>query len=385
MPPSSLWARSGSVTQERAEPVPPPRPPRPSPPPGQAGPGPPAARTDQRLRRAAVGWTLVLAGLLGALAVGQISREDERTQAAAPLLAPGGSGSESQSGRVYDRAAQAVASVRVGGGSGTGFLIDDRGTIVTNAHVVGESEAAEVRFGEGEPIDATVLGSDPSSDVAAMRVDPADLRGARPLQLADSDLVEVGDEVVAIGHPLGLDRTATAGIVSGLGREIQAPDGFQIDEVIQTDAPINPGNSGGPLLDDRGAVIGVNSQIATAGARGSIGIGFAVPANAVREVLPQLARGERVVRPYLGLTSSPAPAGGARAEAVESGGPADLAGLSAGDVVVSVDGEDVRAPGDVASAIADRQPGDRIDVEVERAGDLEQLAVTLGTRPERSP
>ena len=191
-------------------------------------------------------------------------------------------------------------------------------------------------------------GTDPSSDLAVLDVDRSDVGSRRPLALARSSSVRVGDEVVAIGFPLGLDKTATEGIVSGLERDIQAPNGFQIDRVIQTDAPINPGNSGGPLLDTRGRVVGVNSQIATAGAgaSGSIGIGFAVPADAVRSVLPRLKAGERIERPFIGLTSSADPRGGARVRDVTKGGPADQAGLSAaGDVIVGIDGRPVRDPG----------------------------------------
>ena len=142
--------------------------------------------------------------------------------------------------------------------------------------------------------------------------------------------MRVGDAVVAIGHPFGLDRTATAGIVSGVGREIQAPDGFQIDEVIQTDAPINPGNSGGPLLDARGRVVGVNTQIATGGAGGgNVGIGFAVPSNTVREVLPALSRGETIERPYLGVTTAPH-RDGAEVQEIVPGSPADSRRARAG-------------------------------------------------------
>ena len=175
---------------------------------------------------------------------------------------------------------------------------------MTNSHVVGEADRVRVRFDDsGQEVPARVRGTDPSSDLAVLDVDRSDIGSRRPLALARSSSVRVGDEVVAIGFPLGLDKTATDGIVSGLERDIQAPNGFQIDRVIQTDAPINPGNSGGPLLDTRGRVVGVNSQIATAGARGSIGIGFAVPADAVRSVLPRLKAGERIERAFIGLTS----------------------------------------------------------------------------------
>jgi len=269
---------------------------------------------------------------------------------------------------------------------GTGFLIDDDGTIVTNAHVVGEHDSARVRFDDdGSPVAAEVLGSDPSTDLAVLKVDASDV-DVRPLALADSDDVRVGDQAVAIGYPLGLDRTATAGIVSGLGREIRAPNGFSIDQVIQTDAPINPGNSGGPLLDANSRVIGVNSQIATSGARGgNLGIGFAVPSNTVREVVPRLKAGQAIERPYLGLTTGQAAAGGAvTVAAVVAGSPAARAGLREGDTIREVDGTAVRSPSDVAAAIADRAPGERVEVGVQRGGAQTSVTVELGKRPERS-
>jgi putative serine protease PepD len=291
---------------------------------------------------------------------------------------------------VYASAGPGVVSVqaRQGGGlaSGTGFVVDEEGTIVTNAHVVGDADGVQVRFGDdGRRLDAEVLGRDPSSDLAVLRVSPGEAGPLRALPLADSGGVRVGDPVVAIGHPFGLDRTATAGIVSGVGREIRAPNGFQIDEVIQTDAPINPGNSGGPLLDARGRVIGVNSQIATSGNRGNVGVGFAVPSNTVRQVVPKLRGGGRIVRPYLGLTSAPSSQPGAVVEQAAPGGPADDAGLRSGDRVVSVDGKAVRDPDDVSRAIESRSPGDRVRVEVIRDGERRSFEVRLGTRPDRIP
>ena len=215
---------------------------------------------------------------------------------------------QSLAGAIYAAASPAVVSIRTDRGEGTGFLIDSKGTLVTNDHVVGTATHVLVRFGQdGDAIDGDVLGADPSSDLAVVSIDPAQIpRGARPLRFADSRAVRVGDLVVAIGNPFGLDRTATEGIVSGLGRSIQSPNGFAIDDVIQTDAPINPGNSGGPLLDDGGHVIGVNSQIATAGVAGNIGIGFAIPSNTVRQVAPQLEQGKTIPRPWLGVTTTPA-------------------------------------------------------------------------------
>jgi putative serine protease PepD len=304
---------------------------------------------------------------------------------------------QTRTGAIYAKAGPAVVSIRTQTGSGTGFLIDDDGTIVTNAHVVGTSSHVVVRFGQdGASIDGDLLGRDESTDLAVVSIDPDRIpKGVDPLRFADSRGVQVGDVAIAIGNPFGLDRTATEGIVSGLGRSIQAPNGFEIDEIIQTDAPINPGNSGGPLLDDGGRVIGVNSQIATAaggaiaGQGGNIGIGFAVPSNTAREIVPLLARGESIPRPYLGVTTAPtsltAPSAGAQVQRIEPNSPADRAGLRVGDVVKSVAGRGVQDPRDVAAGISDRKPGDEVEIRVERDGRSVTLDVTLGTRPERMP
>jgi putative serine protease PepD len=298
---------------------------------------------------------------------------------------------ETRAGAIYAAASPAVTSIRTNVGEGTGFLIDhDRGMLVTNAHVVGTATHVLVRFGQdGDAIDGDVLGVDPSSDLAVVSVDPDRVpRDAKALRFADSRSVEVGDLVVAIGNPFGLDRTATEGIVSGLGRSIQSPNGFAIDDVIQTDAPINPGNSGGPLLDDGANVIGVNSQIATAGVAGNIGIGFAVPSNTVRQIVPRLEKGEAIPRPWLGVTTMPASPthpDGAEVADVTSDSPADRAGIQRGDVIKRVDGDAVQDPEDVAQAIANDKPGDTIDVVVERDGRTLTLHVTLGKRPARIP
>jgi putative serine protease PepD len=331
---------------------------------------------------------LALAAAVAALALSAAALLDGDDGQTAGLLpaAGGGTPAPTQIGRVYESAGPGVVSVQVGSASGTGFVVRGDGTIVTNAHVVGGAETAQVRFGDsGRQVQAEVLGSDASSDLAVLRVDPGATGPLRPLPLANSDRVRVGDSVVAIGHPFGLDRTATAGIVSGLGREIQAPDGFQIDEVIQTDAPINPGNSGGPLLDARGRVVGVNTQIATGGAgNGNVGIGFAVPANRVREVLPALSRGERIERPYLGVTSAPHP-NGAEVQGVTPGSPAQSAGLRAGDVITGVDGREVTEPGDVSAALDGLEPGDEVQVEVARDGESRTLTIELAARPQQGP
>jgi len=321
-------------------------------------------------------------GVTLGLLLGGGSTEDPEN-GTTPLVS-GGSAPRTIAGKVYAAVADGVVSVRSGRGSGTGFVLDRNGTLVTNAHVVGSSRQVRVRFGDaGRQVSARVLGTDGSSDLAVLKVDPRRAGPLRALRLADSGKVSVGDEVVAVGHPFGLDRTATAGIVSGLGREIKAPNGYQIDEVIQTDAPINPGNSGGPLVDARGRVIGVNSQIATAGAQGNLGIGFAVPSSAVQQVVPRLSRGQNIQRPYLGLTTAPA-SEGAEVREAETSGPAAQAGLQPGDKITSVGGRPVREPEDVAAAIARRRPGERVKVEYERDGRERSTEVTLGRRPERS-
>ncbi len=283
-----------------------------------------------------------------------------------------------------------------GGATGSGFVIAGDGTIVTNDHVVEGADRVEVRFDDSsQGVPAQVVGTDPSSDLAVLRVDPDDAPELQPLTLADSDNVRVGDNAIAIGFPLGLDRTATAGIISGLGRTIQAPNNFTIANVIQTDAPINPGNSGGPLFDDRGRVIGVNAQIATAGSQGNVGIGFAIPANTVQDVVPRLQRGKSIRRAYLGVSTGPTANGvpGAQVGEVTPNGPADRAGLRAGstltgqsgDVIIAVDGEAVEEPDDLSRLISSRKPGEEATITYRRNGREQSTKVKLAERPQRLP
>jgi S1-C subfamily serine protease len=291
-----------------------------------------------------------------------------------------------------------------GSATGSGFVVDENGTILTNAHVVEGASSVSVKFEEGgESIDAEVKGVDPDTDLAALKIDPSEVDDLVAIPLGDSSKVEVGDPVVAIGNPFGLQRTVTTGIVSALQRSIEAPSGFSISNVIQTDASINPGNSGGPLLDAQGRVIGINSQIATGGGQGSVGIGFAVPINTAKELLPQLRKGADIERAYLGVEMAavtqdlaqdldlPVERGALLTRAVEDG-PADRAGLrgggtdlpdGGGDLVVAIDGEAVSDPDDVAAAVAAKQPGDTIEVEYYRGDDKKTAEVTLGERPER--
>ena len=287
-------------------------------------------------------------------------------------------------GAIYDAASPAVVSIRAGSGSGTGFLIGADGTIVTNDHVVDSSQRVIVQFGrDGSRIDADVLGTDPSSDLAVVSIPKSSIpKGVKPLQFADSRNVRVGDMVIAIGNPFDLDRTATEGIVSALGRDIEAPNHYTINNVIQTDAPINPGNSGGPLLDDSAHVIGVNSQIATSGtSQGNLGIGFAVPANTARQVVPILKKGGTIKRAYLGVKTAPSAGGGAQIASTVPGGPAARAGLRVGDVIKSVGGSRVLDPTQLSTLVSSKQPGDQVPVVVERGGVSRTVQLTLGTRP----
>jgi putative serine protease PepD len=295
-------------------------------------------------------------------------------------------------GAIYEAASPAVVSIRAGNGSGTGFLIDADGTVVTNDHVVDNSQRVIVKFGtDGGSIDADVLGTDPSSDLAVISIPKKSIpKGVKPLQFADSRNVRVGDMVLAIGNPFDLDRTATEGIVSALGRDIESPNHYTINNVIQTDAPINPGNSGGPLLDDSAHVIGVNSQIATSGtSQGNLGIGFAVPANTVRQVVPILKKGGTIKRAYLGIktqSTDPSSGGtGAQIASVEPGGPASRSGLRIGDVIKSVNGKKVTDPTQLSNLISSMKPGTQASVVVERGGSSRTIQVTLGLRPASSP
>ena len=296
-----------------------------------------------------------------------------------------------------------------GEATGTGFVLNDDGYIATNAHVVDKGRNLQVTFNDGDPVKAKLVGEDLSTDLAVLKVDPSKAK-LSPLPLGDSSKAQVGDPVVAIGNPFGYDHTVTTGIVSAIGRQIQAPNDFSIGDAIQTDAAINPGNSGGPLIDGNGRVIGINSQIATnGGSKGNVGIGFAIPVNLAKQVLPQLIKTGEVKHAYIGVTTAPVTPAiadalklpvdrGALVQEVAAGSPAARAGIKAGrtapsqqglvaggDVIVGVDGKTVAKPDDVAAAIADNKPGDRVEMRLYRGKSQKTVTVTLGNRPKHAP
>jgi S1-C subfamily serine protease len=378
------------------------------------------------------GAVVAIFGLL-AIGAGWIEAEDDGgstvtvTRALTPVASSDGEAEANPVNRIYRSAERGIAFIeaKLGAGgppsvdpfgepggegvaSGSGFLIDTEGHIITNSHVVEGAEQVEVTLGPSESrYEAEVVGTDPATDVALLDLDaPADQ--LHPLALGDSSQVEVGEPVVAIGNPFGLERTVTAGIVSALQRQIQAPNGFSISHVIQTDAAINPGNSGGPLIDASGSVIGINSQIQTGGGQGNVGIGFAVPINTARDVVRQLQDDGEVEHAYLGISGGgitpdlaealklPVESGVLINEVVE-GGPADEAGIEGGDssatiegasirvggdIVVAIDGEDVSSIEEVIDAVDAAEVGDEMKLTVRRGDSTKVVTVTLGVRPE---
>jgi putative serine protease PepD len=368
-----------------------------------------------------------------AIAAGWIEAEDgsTTTTVTAPIAAPVAardSGEETNFvNQIYRRVGGGIAFIKSqlgeaespvpspfgepeGGGaaSGSGFLIDTEGHVITNSHVVEGAKQVEVTLGSSDDVyDAEIVGSDPGTDVAMLEIDaPADQ--LHPLTLGDSSHVQVGEPVIAIGTPFGLERTVTAGIVSALQRQIQSPNGFSISHVIQTDAAINPGNSGGPLIDSSGRVIGINSQIQTGGSSGNVGIGFAVPINTARDVVRQLKANGEVEHAYLGInggTITPDLAEalnlpvdhGVMVDEIVEGGPADEAGIRGGDSSATIEGANINVGGDIIVAIDGRPisdmeevinavnsaaPGDELKLTLRRGGETKEVTVTLGVRPE---
>ena len=349
---------------------------------------------------AALAASAVLGGI-AAVGIWTAVDDDEAEPAAATTGSPAAPPSRNTAaqglsiGEIYRRASPGVVEIRVeaGGGdgedsflpqpgaTGSGFVIDDEGRIITNQHVVAGAESVTVVFSNGDEADGRVVGSDPSTDIALVQLENYD-GDLTPIPLGSSESLEIGDTVVAIGSPFGLEGTLTAGIVSALDRQIRAPNDFTIDGAIQTDAALNSGNSGGPLLDAGGRVVGVNSQIQSESG-GNVGIGYAVPIETAREIVEELREDGEVQHAYLGVTLSEPEEGedGVRLAEIRPGGPADDAGLEVGDVVVGIGGEPAETVDEVRGAVDARQPGDELKVEVRRGDDTETVTVELGERP----
>jgi S1-C subfamily serine protease len=304
---------------------------------------------------------------------------------------------------------------RQGQATGSGIVIDNNGTVLTNYHVVENAVKVTVSLEKGKTVNAQVVGKDPSNDLAVLRIHTDGLQ-LHPLTLGDSSAVQVGDPVLAIGNPFDLERTLTTGVISALQRQITAPNGFTIDNVLQTDAPINPGNSGGPLLDESGRVIGINSQIETGGSGGgSVGIGFAVPIDTAKSEISQLEKGGTVRGAYLGLTSLTIDGSlqalnlpvksGALVQSVQSGTPADKAGIRGGtvngsvengqvavggDIITSFAGKAVTSSEDLSNDVSAKKPGDTLSIGLLRANgkggyEHKTLSVKLASRPNSVP
>ncbi len=344
--------------------------------------------------------------------------KSSRATARTPAVSDGSSSVR----EVYTRDVRGVVSVDVaatsdaGPAGGSGFVVDEAGHIVTNQHVVEGADEISVRFADDVRRKAEVVGQDPSTDVALIQVD-APRKALKPLTLGDSNSVGVGEPVIAMGNPLNVGISVTTGIVSGLGRPIQAPNNYTIDDAVQTDAAINPGNSGGPLLDSRGTVIGVNAQIASESG-GFEGVGFAVPINTVKSVIRQLITEGKVVHGYIGVSMYPLgidelsaytglsksalgeryglPGNGAIVSEVASGGPAEKAGIRGGDekeiegilvpigdVITGIEDDPVSSSEDVIEVINSVKPGERLLLTVVTPGEKERrVRVMVGTRPE---
>jgi S1-C subfamily serine protease len=372
----------------------------------------------------------VVAAVLLVLGIGGETKKTTTVIQQSPIA--GGEDAASTSGltarEIYKRDAPGVVNVRAqivqqvnspfdpfgqeqqGVATGSGFVLDKSGHILTNAHVIEGASRVSVQFEDNKTVEAKVEGKDTSTDIALLKVDKGGL-DLKPLQLGNSKTVQVGDPTIAIGNPFGLDRTLTTGVVSALQRKISAPNGYSISNVIQTDAAINPGNSGGPLLDATGRVIGINSQIATGGSGGgNVGIGFAVPINTAKQIVPQLKDSGSVKRAYLGITGQTidssldrlnlSTTSGVLVQTVQPGSPAAKAGLRGGDASATLDGSELRLGGDVikkidgknirtmdqvVSIVASKKPGDTVTVEYLRGGKTKSAQVKLAQRPSQSP
>lgn len=340
--------------------------------------------------------TLTLFGaFLAAIAVGAgavvavyaaIGTHDSTKTIVREVTVPSASPALNESGlsvaQIYQNAYKGVVEITVtlngGGAQGSGFVYDSSGHVVTNDHVVDGASSIKVQFPDGSSYPASLVGTDASTDLAVIRVD-APASKLHALTLGDSSQLSVGDPVVAIGSPFGLEETVTSGIVSALHREMTSPNGFAIANSIQTDAAINHGNSGGPLLDSNGHVIGVNTQIKS-DSGGNEGVGFAVPSQTIKSVVSQILSTGEAQHAYLGVRLD-STASNARLADVIPGMPASSAGLRAGDVIVGIAGKSVSSGADVQAAIASKKPGDKIRLTYTRDGSTHTVTLTLANRP----
>lgn len=274
-------------------------------------------------------------------------------------------------------------------GEGAGVVYNANGDILTDEHVVENASSVRVTFEDGYKTSAKVVGTDPSTDVAVIHVN-APASELHPIPLADSSTAQVGDPVVAIGSPFSYPETVTSGIVSAVGRSIQAPNGFTIPGAIQTDAAINPGNSGGPLLDANGRVLGLSDQIETnnstpTGQGSSSGVGFAIASNMVAHIANQLIAGQQIKHAYVGVSLNPSSTGGAGLTSVTPGSPAASAGLQQGDLIVAINGKGISSTQQFIETVDTFTPGQTIELTIKRGGSTQHIKLTLGTRPSSAP
>lgn len=351
---------------------------------------------------AALAAVLALGAGLGAFAFSTLDGGSTVVRQVTVATAQPAASSRSTISEIYDRASRGVVEISAtsGGGlggpsssaQGSGFVYDRQGHVVTNQHVVSGADTFRISLWNGTEYKATLVGADPSTDLAVLKLD-APRAALEPLVLANSAEVVVGDPVLAIGSPFGLEGTLTQGIVSALHREMTAPNNFAIRDTIQTDAAINHGNSGGPLLDDLGRVIGVNAQIESASG-GSDGVGFAIPSNTVKSIVTQLVATGTVEHAYLGIKMTAVDEGVMVTEVLLDT-PAEQAGLRAatgstiengaeiptgGDVVVAFDGRKVATPLDLQAAVDAKSPGDTVELTITRGGKTSTVEVTLAKR-----
>jgi len=378
---------------------------------------PQPAGTTARLRRSGGTAALVLAliagaaggGVAGAVAASRLSAQapaapsiaagsnEQRgaPSSSAPATAPssGQSGASSTvAGAVYNKVNRSVVQIVNGQGTGSGFVVDQSGLVLTNNHVIEGADSVVVIFSDGTKRQGQVLGADSNHDLAVVKVDlPANVT---PVTLGDSDKVQVGETAIAIGSPFGLDQTVTQGIISAVHRDWEPGDGSVQRDLIQSDTPINPGNSGGPLLNANGEVIGINTMIESP-VRGSVGVGFSIPINTAKQLLPKLASGEKVTPAWLGISGQSIDADVAQQQGlstqsgvlvgeVAAGAPAEQAGLQAGDVITAADGQPVTSMNELVGAVSGHAPGDTLKLTVVRNGQTQDLSATLQARPAQS-